>query len=124
MQELVDFDYLNRDKDIRLTISAVNVGTGDLTHFDSHSGNLCATTSVPAGAYRQHSLVWHRRRTLLGWWPVLQHPAGAGTRELPKGDTLCFMVDLWSADGAEPDNIEAVRTRLKDVTYASRCATS
>lgn len=30
MQELVDFDYLNRDKDIRLTISAVNVGTGDL----------------------------------------------------------------------------------------------
>jgi NTE family protein len=35
-------------------------------------------------------------------------------------DTLCFMVDLWSATGPEPDTLEEVQTRQKDVTFASR----
>ena len=30
------------------------------------------------------------------------------------------MVDLWSAQGPEPGTIEEVRTRMKDVTFASR----
>jgi NTE family protein len=40
--------------------------------------------------------------------------------EAPRGNTLCFMVDLWSAAGAEPQTLEEVRTRQKDVTFASR----
>lgn len=121
MQELVDFDYLNRDKDIRLTITAVNVGTGDLTHFDSHSGNLCAD-HVRASGSLPPAFAGVRIDGELYWDGGLYSntPLESVLRELPKGDTLCFMVDLWSADGAEPDNIEAVRTRLKDVTYASR----
>jgi NTE family protein len=35
-------------------------------------------------------------------------------------DTLCFMVDLWSAEGPEPRTLEEVQTRQKDVTFASR----
>jgi NTE family protein len=47
-------------------------------------------------------------------------PLESVLRELPEGDTLCFMVDLWSARGAEPVTMDEVNVRQKDVTYASR----
>ncbi|UUZ49701.1 DUF3734 domain-containing protein [Massilia sp. B-10] len=47
-------------------------------------------------------------------------PLESVLNELPSGDTICFMVDLWSADGAEPVTMDEVATRQKDVTFASR----
>jgi len=35
-------------------------------------------------------------------------------------DTLCFMVDLWAAEGPEPTTLDEIATRQKDVTFASR----
>jgi NTE family protein len=40
--------------------------------------------------------------------------------EEPRVNTLCFMVDLWSATGPEPQTLDQVQTRQKDVIYASR----
>jgi NTE family protein len=121
LEELVDFDYLNQDKDIRLTVNAVNVRTGELAHFDSRTGKLCAdhvraSGSLPpgfAGVRIDGELYWDG-----GLYS--NTPLESVLKELPSGDTLCFMVDLWSADGMEPVNMEEVQTRLKDVTYASR----
>jgi NTE family protein len=47
-------------------------------------------------------------------------PLEAVLDDLPAQDTLCFMVDLWSPAGEAPTTYEEVRTRQKDVTYASR----
>ncbi|QYF93823.1 patatin-like phospholipase family protein [Massilia sp. PAMC28688] len=121
LEELVDFDYLNQDKDIRLTVNAVNVRTGELAHFDSRTGTLCAdhvraSGSLPpgfAGVRIDGELYWDG-----GLYS--NTPLESVLNELPSGDTLCFMVDLWSADGLEPVSMEEVRTRLKDVTFASR----
>lgn len=38
----------------------------------------------------------------------------------PPADTLCFMVDLWRAEGAEPTTLDEVNTRQKDITFSSR----
>lgn len=119
--ELVDFDYLNQDKDIRLTVNAVNVRTGQLAEFDSRSGRLCPA-HIRASGSLPPAFAPVRIDGELYWDGGLYSntPLESVLNELPSGDTLCFMVDLWSAEGPEPVTMDQVSTRLKDVTYASR----
>jgi NTE family protein len=121
LEELVDFDYLNADGGIRLTVNAVNVGTGELAQFDSHSGDLCAD-HVRASGSLPPAFAPVRIDGALYWDGGLYSntPLESVLNELPSGDTICFMVDLWSAEGPEPVTMDQVNTRQKDVTYASR----
>lgn len=121
LRELVDFDYLNAEGGMRLTVNAVNVRTGELAHFDSLNGDLCpdhvrASCSLPPGfapVRVNGELYWDG-----GMYS--NTPLESVLRELTAADTLCFMVDLWSALGEEPGTLDEVQTRMKDVTYASR----
>jgi NTE family protein len=121
LRELVDFDYLNTPGCTRLTINAVKVTTGQLAHFDSaHQrigpAHIRASGSLPPGfppVRIDGELYWDG-----GLYS--NTPLESVLAELPRGDTLCFMVDLWCADGEEPLTLEEVRTRQKDVTYAAR----
>jgi NTE family protein len=121
LEELVDFDYLNGPGGIRLTVSAIEVTSGELVHFDSihddlHADHVRASGSLPP------AFPPVRIDGALYWDGGLYSntPLESVLRELPGGDTLCFMVDLWSAAGAEPVTMDQVNTRQKDVTYASR----
>jgi NTE family protein len=121
LRELVDFDYLNGGGHIRITINAVNVTSGKFTHFDTHHMRLGpehvrASGSLPPG------FAPVRIDGELFWDGGLYSntPLESVLDELPQGDTLCFMVDLWSAAGFAPVTYDEVRTRQKDVTYASR----
>ncbi len=121
LNELVDFDYLNADGGIRLTVNAVNVRTGELAHFDSQSGALCAD-HVRASGSLPPGFPPVRVDGELYWDGGLYSntPLESVLNELPGGDTICFMVDLWSAEGPEPVTMDEVATRQKDVTFASR----
>lgn len=121
MQRLVDFNYLNSNEAMRLTVSAVQVTNGDLHNFDSnemkiHVDHVMASCSLPPA----FSPV--RIDGKLYWDGGLYSntPLSAVLDDEPRFDTLCFMVDLWNAKGAEPKTLSQVRTRVKDVTYASR----
>jgi NTE family protein len=121
LRELIDFDYLNGPECMRVTINAVKVTSGELAHFDNKRrpigpAHVRASGSLPPGfaAVRiDGELYWDG-----GLYS--NTPLESVLAELPRGDTLCFMVDLWSAAGEEPATLEEVRTRQKDVTYASR----
>jgi NTE family protein len=121
LDELVDFDYLNEQGGIRLTVNAIQVTTGELVHFDSLDGDLCAD-HVRASCSLPPAFPPVRVDGELYWDGGLYSntPLESVLKELPEGDTLCFMVDLWSAHGAEPVTMDQVNTRQKDVTYASR----
>jgi NTE family protein len=121
LEELVDFDLLNADGGMRLTVNAVNVRTGQLAHFDSLDRHLCAD-HVRASGSLPPAFAPVRIDGQLYWDGGLYSntPLESVLRELPRADTLCFMVDLWSAEGDEPINLDEVQTRQKDVTYASR----
>lgn len=121
LEELVDFDYLNANGGMRLTVNAVNVCTGELAHFDSLKGDLCAD-HVRASCSLPPAFPPVRIEGELYWDGGLYSntPLESVLKELPEGDTLCFMVDLWSAKGAEPVTMDEVYTRQKDVMYASR----
>lgn len=121
LKELVDFDYLNLDDGMRLTVNAINVGTGQLKHFDSINGDVCVD-HVRASGSLPPAFAPVRIDGELYWDGGLYSntPLESVLRELPSGDTICFMVDLWSADGPEPSTMDEVHTRQKDVTFASR----
>ncbi|SHH07516.1 patatin-like phospholipase family protein [Massilia sp. CF038] len=121
LKDLVDFDYLNADGGMRLTVNAVNVRTGELSHFDSLSGDLCAD-HVRASGSLPPAFPPVRIGADLYWDGGLYSntPLESVLNELPSGDTICFMVDLWSAEGPEPITMDEVATRQKDVTFASR----
>jgi len=121
LEELVDFDYLNEPGGIRLTVNAIKVTTGELVPFDSINGDLCAD-HVRASGSLPPAFPPVRIDGELYWDGGLYSntPLESVLGELPEGDTLCFMVDLWSAEGAEPVTMDQVNMRQKDVTYASR----
>jgi NTE family protein len=121
LSELVDFDYLNAEGGVRLTVNAVNVTTGELAAFDSRDGQLCAD-HVRASGSLPPAFAPVRIDGELYWDGGLYSntPLESVLAELPGSDTLCFMVDLWSAEGPEPTTLDEVETRQKDVTFASR----
>ncbi|GGY08847.1 patatin-like phospholipase family protein [Pseudoduganella dura] len=123
LEELVDFDVLNSPEGMRLTVNALRVANGDLVSFDSldpgriTADHIRASGALPPGfpAVRiDGELYWDGG--LYSNTP-LQTVLDDTRRPV---DTLCFMVDLWSAQGPEPDTLEEVQTRQKDVTFASR----
>jgi NTE family protein len=119
--DLVDFDLLNSG-DIRLSIGAVNVITGNLTYFDTQERriepeHIMASGALPPGfapvmidgePYWDGGLV---SNTPLQY--VLDQ------RELDASIEI-FQVDLFNARGVLPRNLFDVAQREKDIRYSSR----
>lgn len=118
---LVDFDYLNAPGNMRLTVNALKVTSGELVSFDSQKqvidvNHILASGALPPGfppVRIDGELYWDG-----GLYS--NTPIETIFDDTPPVDTLCFMVDLWRAQGPEPTTLEEVQTRQKDVTFASR----
>lgn len=120
LERLIDFDRLN-NSDVRFSIGAVNVRSGNFTDFDNKKDAITAEHIMASGAlppafppvkiadeyYWDGGLI---SNTPLHW--VIENEAWL--------DTLVFQVDLWSADGQFPKNMADVLTREKDIQYSSR----
>nr|WP_315225669.1 patatin-like phospholipase family protein [uncultured Albidiferax sp.] len=128
LNRLVDFDRINRhcpDGNVRLSVGAVNVSTGNFAYFDSadlqHAKplgpqHIMASGALPPGFspveidgefYWDGGLV---SNTPLQY--VIDQPADK--------DMLVFQVDLFSARGPLPRNLNEVAERGKDIQFASR----
>lgn len=121
LEQLVNFRHLNSGKSMRLTVNAMSVVCGLLEHFDNRSQKICTEHVLASGALPP-SFPPVRINGTLYWDGGLYSntPLETVLKEEPRVDTLCFMVDLWSAEGPEPLTFDQVQTRQKDVTYASR----
>jgi len=121
LDELIDFDYLNAPGGIRLTVNAMKVTTGELTRFDN-SRQALSSDHVRASGALPPGFPPVRIEGELYWDGGLYSntPLQTVLDDLPHVDSLCFMVDLWSAEGPEPTTLDEVQTREKDVTFASR----
>ena len=120
LERLVDFDRIN-DGDMRFSVGAVNVRTANFAYFDNAddvigpehvmaSGALppaFAAVEIDGEYYWDGGLV---SNTPLDW--VLSGRSGL--------DTLVWQVDLWSADGSLPRDLQNVAVRMKEVQYSSR----
>jgi NTE family protein len=121
LRRLVDFQYLNTPGGIRLTVSAIKVTHGTLVNFDSAKQDIGVKHVMASGAMPP-GFPPVRIDGELYWDGGLYSntPLEAVLEDEPRVDTICFMVDLWCAEGSEPTTFDQVRTRQKDVMYASR----
>ena len=120
LERLVDFDRINSGQ-IRFSVGAVNVRTGNFAYFDNSTEVIRPEHIMASGAlppafdavevdgefYWDGGLV---SNTPLDW--VLSARSDL--------DTLIFQVDLWSARGELPRDLSEVMVRIKEVQFSSR----
>lgn len=120
LSELVDFDRLN-DGDIRLSIGAVHVESGNFVYFDTRRQRLgpehiMASGALPPGfppVAIDGELYWDGGI-------VSNTPLQVVLDEEPRPDLCIFQVDLFSARGEIPRTVIESLERAKDIRYSSR----
>lgn len=120
LEELIDFKLINR-REIRLSLGAVNVETGNSTYFDNlqtsiRPKHVLASSALPpafAPVEIDGQYYWDGgvvSNTPL--WYVLDSS--------PPMKALIVQVDLFSASGERPRNLDQVMERHKDIMYSSK----
>jgi NTE family protein len=118
--KFADFDRIN-DGDIRVSVGAVNVRTGNLVYFDNTKMRLepehfMASGALPPGfpaVEIDGEYYWDGGL-------VSNTPLTEVLRDADHKDALVFQVDLWSARGNPPGDFLDVSERAKDIQYSSR----
>ncbi|WKL58928.1 patatin-like phospholipase family protein [Asticcacaulis sp. ZE23SCel15] len=119
----IDFKRLN-DGDIRLSLGAVHVTSGNFVYFDNRERtitpeHIMASGALPPGfpavmidgeAYWDGGVVSNT---------PLSYVLHGGVGDMHE-DTLVFQIDLFNAQGAMPETLDEVYARIKDITYSSR----
>jgi NTE family protein len=140
LERLVDFDRINAGL-TRLTVSAVNVETGNFEAFDNQHGrwrkriraeHVMASGALPPGfpavAIEDPGPIEASRagtapRAVHHYWDgglVSNTPLSQVLDAHPRRDVLAFQIDLWSARGDVPANVIDAQERMKDIQFSSR----
>ena len=140
LERLVDFDRINAGV-TRLTVSAVDVETGNFEAFDNQHGrwrkriraeHIMASGALPPGfpavaieepgplEASRASAAPRRMRYFWDGGLVSNTPLSQVLDDHPRRDTLAFQVDLWSALGKAPTNVVDAQERVKDIQFSSR----
>ena len=124
LERLIDFDRINAG-DMRLSVGAVNVRTGNFQYFDTTTHTIgpehvMASGALPPGFPAvEIDGEWYWDGGLVSNTP-LQWVVDSE----PSRDTLAFQVDLWSARGEFPRDLADVETRRKEIQFSSRTRAS
>jgi NTE family protein len=119
--ELVDFDFLNRDQHVRLSVGSVNVHTGNSVYFDNRerelgADHIMASGSLPPG----FPPVMIEGEAYWDGGMVSNSPLWYVMDDSPTINALIMQVDLFSAKGQLPANLDQVLERAKDIQYSSK----
>lgn len=120
LNELVDFDLLNRDGP-RLSVGAVNIATGNLQFFDKDKEKLTAAHVMASGALPPGLPAVKIGRDY--YWDgglVSNTPLQYVLDETADPRKFIFQVDLFSARGVIPGNLLEAAEREKEIRYSSR----
>jgi NTE family protein len=120
LERLIDFDRINA-KEMRFSVGAVNVRTGNFAYFDNaeiaiRPEHVMASGALPPGFPPVEIDGEH-------YWDgglVSNTPLQYVLTYVPRRSRLCFQVDLFPARGPLPSTLDAVNEREKDIRYSSR----
>jgi NTE family protein len=118
--ELVDFDMINA-KRMRFAVGAVNVLSGNFIYFDNAHDEIIPEHIMASGALPP-ALPMVKVGTDHFWdgGIVSNTPLQHLLDQEDSLNSLVFQVDLFSARGALPRDIQNVMARHKDIMYSSR----
>jgi NTE family protein len=120
LEQLVEFDRINA-REIRFSIGAVNVRTGNFAYFDNaqmtiRPEHVMASCALPPGfpaVEIDGEYYWDGGL-------VSNTPLQYVLECIPRLSRLTFQVDLFHARGRQPTDLEEVSEREKDIRYSSR----
>ena len=121
LERMVHFDLLNRPKVVRYSAGSVNVTSGNSKYFDNvrdHIGarHVMASAALPP-AFAPVEIEGEQ------YWDggiVSNTPLWYVLDECPDLRGLIVQVDLFSARGERPQNLDQVKERHKDIIYSSK----
>ncbi|HVQ66422.1 MAG TPA: patatin-like phospholipase family protein [Bradyrhizobium sp.] len=118
--ELVDFDLINSRK-VHFAVGAVNVLSGNFLYFDNKNETIGPEHVMASGALPP-ALPMVKIGTDHFWdgGIVSNTPLQHLLDQDDKLNSLVFQVDLFSARGTLPRDIQEVLARHKDIVYSSR----
>ncbi|MEA3108478.1 MAG: hypothetical protein QOI88_3083, partial [Gammaproteobacteria bacterium] len=120
LERLVDFDRINA-REIRFSVAAVNVRTGNFAYFDNARTiilpeHVMASSALPPGfpaVEIDGEYYWDGGL-------VSNTPLQYVLESIPRRSRLTFQVDLFHARGRQPTDLEEVNEREKDIRYSSK----
>ena len=121
LERLVDFNRINNAGDVRLSVGAVNVRTGQFSYFDSANmkirpEHIMASGALPPGFPPIEIDGEH-------YWDgglFSNTPLEYVLDYSPRRSRLTFQIDMFQAEGRLPTNLNEVAEREKDIRYSSR----
>jgi NTE family protein len=121
LERLVDFNRIDNAGDVRLSVGAVNVRTGQFSYFDSANmtirpEHVMASAALPPGFPPIEIDGEH-------YWDgglFSNTPLEYVLDYSPRRSRLTFQVDVFHAQGRLPTNLDEVSEREKDIRYSSR----
>ena len=120
LERLVDFDRINA-REMRFSIAAVNVRTGNFAYFDNaqmiiRPEHVMASSALPPG----FPAVEIDGESYWDGGLVSNTPLQYVLESIPRRSRLTFQVDLFPARGPQPTDLEEVSEREKDIRYSSK----
>ena len=120
LRRLVDFELIKR-REVRLSVGAVNVRTGNSTYFDNlrtriRPEHVLASGALPP-AFAPVEIDGEH------YWDggiVSNTPLWYAVDHSPAVNVLIVQIDLFSAEGELPQNLDQVMERHKDIMYSSK----
>jgi NTE family protein len=123
LERLVDFDRLNSGE-VRVSVAAVNIRTGNLVCFDTAERRLRAEHFMASGALPPgFPAVEIDGEHYWDGGVVSNTPLQRILMSEPRRDSITFQVDLWSSQGRLPHDLPEVLNRQKEIQYSSRTRT-
>jgi NTE family protein len=121
LERLVDFDRINNAREMRLSVGAVNVRSGQFAYFDSEKitirpEHVMASAALPPGFPPIEIDGEHYWDGGLFSNTPLQYVLDYS----PRRSRLTFQVDVFQAQGRLPRNFDEVNERDNDIRYSSR----
>lgn len=122
LADLIDGEVLAAGA-TRLTVGAASVRTAEMRYFDSREAPVSIRHIMASGALPPAFPAVRIDGELYWDGGILSNtPVEAVFDDNPRRSGLVFTVNIWHAEGAEPDDMATVMARQKDVQYASRAA--
>ncbi|MFA5964233.1 MAG: patatin-like phospholipase family protein [Sphingomonas sp.] len=123
LADLIDFDQVNGGP-VRLTVGASRVTTSEMHYFDSRDTPLDLRHIMASGALPPAFPAVRIDGELYWDGGILSNtPVEVVFDDNPRRDSMVYAVHIWNPHGAEPETIQEVMNRHKDVQYSSRSST-
>jgi NTE family protein len=119
LNEMVDFDLIN-DGDVRLSLGAVDIRTGQSRYFDSTVDTITASHVMASGALPPGFPPVEIDGEYYWDGGIMSNTPLAFVMQDYRQEALVVQVDVFCGVGGMPQTVDQAQERLKDIQYQSK----